>query len=651
MSNSALLRVKGKTEDEVISVSRSGGRIEVIDSQRYIGLNMMGVGKTDRSLGSDTIGLSITINTTLLEISINNDIVYSMSGGKVEMGHRWQHSGIHVTVLSTLSSTKLKLSLAQRFVTYQPAEALDLVDTLAKIRHGKIIIVAAVPEWLMFLGERGDSALKKLGFKYHSRSANGEPWVGIAVTGYRPISESIIPTAIGKYPASALYFDTNVLIHQTYDEVCQWEAREDMQEQAEFCRRYEGYGDLCTCNAPFTYRVRFLQSPVIVTERIPVVVVTANKPRRLFRLMKNLFTIPETNETDILAVVDGGHPETLQLLKVLRVPFVVHRPEGFHNARTNANVRFALHSVFLNYPEADKAIVLEDDLILSPDILRFFHQTSWVLNNDPTVFCVNAFNSNSLPNTASDTKKLLRSESFPMYGWMVRREYAFQVVTHWIPGEEGDWDWFLMGASSQRGRDVVSPEVSRTFHAGSAGAHVDGFEQHLYYNRMLTTTDPNIRLINITGVIYKNYYQEMKDDIARSEMLTPDPTQEDFLPRHHPGPFVVFVRAGTRNDEFFSFRVFMMSLKTYYWDTREIFRGVMRFNVKGRILYIVGCPLSQDFCHYNQKGYMTIRPTRDLILQVQRANNLFERSQYEMTIRQRVVHRDPAKEASLDNIF
>lgn len=56
-----------------------------------------------------------------------------------------------------------------------------------------------------------------------------------------------------------------------------------------------------------------------------------------------------------------------------------------------------------------------------------------MLDNDPTVFCVNAFNSNSLPGTAADASQLLRSESFPMYGWMVRRSYARQVVVNWIP--------------------------------------------------------------------------------------------------------------------------------------------------------------------------------------------------------------------------
>lgn len=55
-----------------------------------------------------------------------------------------------------------------------------------------------------------------------------------------------------------------------------------------------------------------------------------------------------------------------------------------------------------------------------------------------------------------------------------------------------------MRADSQRGRDLASPEVSRTFHAGSAGAHVDGFEQQLYYGRMMMTSDPDVKLENLT---------------------------------------------------------------------------------------------------------------------------------------------------------
>ncbi|XP_063600033.1 protein O-linked-mannose beta-1,2-N-acetylglucosaminyltransferase 1-like [Penaeus indicus] len=507
------------------------------------------------------------------------------------------------------------------------------------------------PEWFMFMGEEGENALKKLGFTFLSRIASGEPWLGIAVSGHGVIAEGVATGQLGQHPAGALEFAVRVPKVCSEGRRCDWYAEEKLQSQAKFCERYEGYGDLCSCRDPFTAEVRSKQAKLRERkEHIPVVVVTANKPRHLFRLVRNLFTVQGASETGVVVVVDGVHAETLALGKVLGVEVVVHTPVGTHNERTNANVRFALYTVFTQFPDVDKAILLEDDLLLAPDVLSFFHQTAWLLDHDPTLFCINAFNSNSLPGVASDPTKILRSESFPMYGWMVRRQYALQAVLRWIPYGVGDWDFWLMRADSQRGRDLASPEVSRTFHAGSAGAHVDGFEQQLYYGRMMMTRDPDVRLENLTSILLDNYMRNLTDEIKSAEMLSPNPLDENLVPEGHPGPFVVFVRSGTRNDEFYSFRVFMMSLSTYYWDTREVFRGVMRFRVGGgRLLYVVGCPLSQDFCKYNPKGYMTLTPSKELVSEVQRKVDLFEASLSETRARHRVRAADPAKEAQLLN--
>ena len=88
------------------------------------------------------------------------------------------------------------------------------------------------------------------------------------------------------------------------------------------------------------------------------------------RLLRQLFTQAGGWQTDVLVVVDGAHQETLALTGVMGVVTQIHRPEGVLSNRTNANVRFALYSVFKHFPGVDKAILLEDDLILSPDFLR-----------------------------------------------------------------------------------------------------------------------------------------------------------------------------------------------------------------------------------------------------------------------------------------
>lgn len=45
----------------------------------------------------------------------------------------------------------------------------------------------------------------------------------------------------------------------------------------------------------------------------------------------------------------------------------VGRPEGSYAVRVSRTLRFALFNALKIFPEADKFIVLEDDLILSPD--------------------------------------------------------------------------------------------------------------------------------------------------------------------------------------------------------------------------------------------------------------------------------------------
>lgn len=40
------------------------------------------------------------------------------------------------------------------------------------------------------------------------------------------------------------------------------------------------------------------------------------------------------------------------------------------SVRVNEHVKFSLETIFKLYPEVDKAIILEDDLTFSPDLVR-----------------------------------------------------------------------------------------------------------------------------------------------------------------------------------------------------------------------------------------------------------------------------------------
>lgn len=62
----------------------------------------------------------------------------------------------------------------------------------------------------------------------------------------------------------------------------------------------------------------------------------------------------------------------------------------------------------------------------------------------------------------------------------------------------------------------------------------------------------------LASVLLHNYMRELREELQRAEVVTPDPRERNLLPEGRPGPFVTYVRAGTWNDEYFSFRIFLM---------------------------------------------------------------------------------------------
>ncbi|XP_042862779.1 protein O-linked-mannose beta-1,2-N-acetylglucosaminyltransferase 1-like [Penaeus japonicus] len=251
--------------------------------------------------------------------------------------------------------------------------------------------------------------------------------------------------------------------------------------------------------------------------------------------------------------------------------------------------------VFNFFPEADKAIILEDDLLLAPDFLSFFQQTSWLLDADPSISLVNAYSQLSYPNIASDPTAVRRSEIYPQYGWMLRRDGAKEMLQRWIPESElKDWDWWLALPSQRQWKDTIVPEVSRTFHAGAAGAHVDGYLQEHVYNSILLNEDPHVRLKNLEDLTLDRYMTMTQRDIERAVAvnLTRSPCEGPILPPSHPGPFKIYVESDTKDDNYYGFSVLQRCLQGNTHESLDTYRGMMKFNIKGRLLYIVGCPMS-----------------------------------------------------------
>ena len=118
---------------------------------------------------------------------------------------------------------------------------------------------------------------------------------------------------------------------------------------------------------------------------------------------------------------------------------------------------WALQKVFSELPSAQRVIVLEEDLHLSPDFFPYFQRMAPLLDSDQTLMAVSAFNDNGIEGQVRDASRVLRSDFFPGLGWcMTKRLWVEELANKW---PDGYWDDWLREPAQRQGRHVLRPEV------------------------------------------------------------------------------------------------------------------------------------------------------------------------------------------------
>nr|XP_053633050.1 protein O-linked-mannose beta-1,2-N-acetylglucosaminyltransferase 1-like [Cherax quadricarinatus] len=535
-------------------------------------------------LEAEMFRVQVLISYERIEVYRDHTLIYERTG---VLTHGFKsHAGVHVVVLHP---TRGHIMLSRQFITHQPAEYRNLVTCLQSLLPGRILVVAAVPEALAFLPEEAAEQLEAMGSSMIRNLATFEAWAMVSHTPSSTHAPSITLTTSAAHFTTTLHMPRGTTatpsIHMrstksvpsSYHHIqpstnyefgmtgvwCRWHEDPSMQEQRDFCDTYEGYLKLCMCNSPITPAFRHSAPEIKMNETIPVAMLTAIKPFNFYRQLLNLLETPGASQTPILVMVDGYHEEVIQLARLFRLDVLVHRPQGEAGSSTllNMHFRFSVHNVFNFFPEVDKAIILEDDLLLSPDFLSFFQQTAWLLDADPTIHCVNSFSVNSYPEVAHDPTVLRRLEMFPQFGWMIKRQWAREQYERWIPEKEtADWDWWLSSEHSMQGRHALVPEVGRSFHAGAAGAHVTGWAQEHIFNHMIYNQNPHVKLKGLEDLTLHRYEAKMKREIlaAQEVHFIQHPCSHPFLPQDQPGPFKLFVASDTKSDEYGSYYVMQL---------------------------------------------------------------------------------------------
>ena len=240
----------------------------------------------------------------------------------------------------------------------------------------------------------------------------------------------------------------------------------------------------------------------------PLLIVTCARASYLTETLDTIYKyIPQTCIMGCPIVVsqDRNIPDVTQVIESFMAKFEAKGIPFFHivhpqtpNLRGNAYNLLAVHygwalrtlfdgKAYNQYPLPERVIILEEDLRIAPDFFAYFEATAPLLDKDPNLLAISAFNDNGYQQQVADTKRLLRSDFFPGLGWMMTRNtWVNDIGIKW---PNGYWDDWLREPQQRKGRQFIRPEVTRTFHIGEkGGVSANQFGNNL--NRVMLNNDP-----------------------------------------------------------------------------------------------------------------------------------------------------------------
>ncbi|KAI6191298.1 putative alpha-1,3-mannosyl-glycoprotein 2-beta-N-acetylglucosaminyltransferase [Aphelenchoides bicaudatus] len=174
----------------------------------------------------------------------------------------------------------------------------------------------------------------------------------------------------------------------------------------------------------------------------------------------------------------------------------------------------------------DSVIIVEDDLDISEDFFEYFCGTRWLLDADPSLFCVSAWNDNGRASLIDLTghQKLYRSDFFPGLGWLMTNKLWQEVGPNW---PTGFWDDWIRDPLRRKGRSCIRPEISRTAMtlAGQKGASKGLFFNYYLKKILLNNVPVQFTTMDLSYLLKSNYDPKFIKEVYELPLISID----DFL--------------------------------------------------------------------------------------------------------------------------
>ena len=260
-----------------------------------------------------------------------------------------------------------------------------------------------------------------------------------------------------------------------------------------------------------------------------VLVIACNRPEVKKCIDSLLKYRPSEEKFPLIVSQDCGHKETARVLAAYgkTINHIKHPDlsdvtlsgatgnlKGYF--KLSRHYKWALTQVF-DVMHCETVIIVEDDLEVAPDFFEYFEATKPLLEKDPTLWCVSAWNDNGKTANVQGNDLLYRSDFFPGLGWMLQRTLWHELEQKW---PAAFWDDWMRHPDQRQERACIRPEIPRVITFGKIGvSNGQFFDEHLKFIKLNDEFFPFTKS-NLTFLLKEEYDPKFINTVYKSPLVS-----------------------------------------------------------------------------------------------------------------------------------
>lgn len=222
---------------------------------------------------------------------------------------------------------------------------------------------------------------------------------------------------------------------------------------------------------------------------------------------------------------------------------------------------------------------------MAPDFFEYFRALLPLLQSDPTLWCVSAWNDNGRDGFIDPAKTdlLYRTDFFPGLGWMLRKELWEELEPKW---PAAFWDDWMRQPEQRHNRACIRPEISRTLTFGRQGVSLGQFFDKYLRDIKLNAQFVPFTKMDLNYLKEESYKENFQKEVYNAPLVKYEEVKQGQLKGS--GPFRLEYSSKDSFKMLAKNLGIMDDLKSGV--PRAGYRGVVSFFYRGRRIYLAPPP-------------------------------------------------------------